>query len=130
MTVGHRTRLWLRQPPRSLLRQYLGGHGQLGSSLLFGVLSVLGLSLTKKYTGYVLYTGLPHQFGASLEDARSLNGSSVLHFSNCHVQLFLDPILSSSPPRRVEVREGGDLNGTLLPRNVWEQTRTLQYNTT
>jgi hypothetical protein len=46
------------------------------------------------YTGYVLYTGLPHQFGAYLEDARSLNGSSVLHVSNCHVLLFLDPIFS------------------------------------
>jgi hypothetical protein len=46
------------------------------------------------YTGYVLYTGLPHQFGASLEDARSLNRSSVLHVSNCHVLLFLDPIFS------------------------------------
>jgi hypothetical protein len=47
-----------------------------------------------QYTGYVLYTGLPHQFGASLEDAISLNGSSVLHVSNCHVLLFLDPIFS------------------------------------
>jgi hypothetical protein len=46
------------------------------------------------YTGYVLYTGLPRQFGASLQDARSLNGSSVLHVSNCHVLLFLDPISS------------------------------------
>ncbi len=41
-----------------------------------------------------LYTGLPHHFGASLEDARSLHGSSVLHVSNCHVLLFLDPIFS------------------------------------
>jgi hypothetical protein len=46
------------------------------------------------YTGYVLHTGLSHQFGASLEDARSLNGSSVLHVTNCHVLPFLYPIFS------------------------------------
>jgi hypothetical protein len=55
---------------------------------------MLALKIKVVYTGYVLYTGLPHQFGASLEDARSLNESSVLHVSNCHVLLFLDPIFS------------------------------------
>ncbi len=32
------------------------------------------------YTGFLLYTGLSRQVGASFRDANGLNGSSVLHF--------------------------------------------------